>query len=223
MKYLNGLALLFFFVALGASAQSPLQISTEGMQLEQLIEQSQAQLKEISELVAYSKKDVASLETASQSLEKLSSGIGASIEKYQGTKAYEKALLQLQTETQEENQKQHDSEVEPRSKDSERLLKFQDQSVKANLADLEAQQKLEGALNTAGQGFIPKIQTQAQLGTWQASTRVSTQLSQLLANVDGLRTELKAQSGAANGLSSLVKGAELQNERGREEMIHVAK
>jgi hypothetical protein len=205
------------FVGIGAFAQMPL---SESLQLQRLIEQSEQQLRAVSELIHYSKEDAAALDKASKILEKLSSGINESIEKYQGTDVYGKALLQMQSEALKEDAAKSASSRAPRDPDPERLKKFQNKSLEANLLDLNEQKKLEGALRTAPQGFIPKLQTQAQIGTWQANTRVSIQLSELLGTIDELRTELKKRDQTTDSLTTIVQGSDLQNQRQREVMIH---
>lgn len=199
-----------------AFAQSP--ISTESLQLQQLVNTSKQQLKSVKELLDYGKQDTEYLEKSSRVLDKMSSGVDRSIEKYQGTAVYEKALLKLQSEDLD-NQRT----VKPAldlEKSKQHFSSFQSESIKANLSDLSDQQKLSEVLRTAEQGFIPKIQTQTQLGNWQASTRVSSQLTELLSAIQGLREDLRGKNQNPGGLAELVEGAELQNQKQREVTNH---
>ena len=199
-----------------AFAQSP--ISTDSFQLQQLVNTSKQQLKSAKELLDYGKRDAEYLEKSSRVLEKLSAGIDRSIEKYQGTAIYEKALLKLQSEDLG-NQKAGKPALDI-EKSKQHFESFQSESIKANLSDLTDQQKLSESLRTAEQGFVPKIQTQTQLGNWQASTRVSSQLTELLSAIHGLREDLSAKNQNPSGLAELVQGAEVQNQKQREVTNH---
>jgi hypothetical protein len=197
-------------VALPVSAQVPL--SAQAWQLEQLIQQSQEQLKTVQEILKYEKHDTESLEKAAKILDRLTAGLDDSIEKYQGTPVYEQALLQAQTESARAREA---PTPEPPQKTTERFLHFQSDSLKANRADLDNQRKLDEALKTAGPGFVPKIQSEAQLGAWRTGTRVSTQLSELLTATRDLQNELNSKN-QPGVLDQLLKGAEVQNQKQRE-------
>ncbi len=210
------LSLLVLFIFSSLSAFLPAQSSilpSETLQLQKLIAVSEQQLKAVGELLAHSQRDSASLEKASKILGELASGINQSIEKYQGSKAYEMALLQFQLEGLEEKSSDLEQATQKQSKKSERFMKFQNESVQANLSDLDQQKKLEAALRSTDPGFIPKLQTQAQIGSWQASTRVSTQISELLAIIEDLRSEIRSTNHGA--FATIVQGSELQNDRQR--------
>lgn len=210
-------------------AQSP--FSAENVQLQRLINKSEEQIKSLKQVLKYSKQDAASLEKAARILEEMSSGIDKSIEKYQGTKTYEKALIELQskddfksTYADSERMRNQYAKQEVGGQDAldtafVDLVKFQKESVKANASDLSDQEKLQQALLSGQQGFIPKIQAQAQLGSWQANTRVSSQLTELLAAVHAVREELRAlrlNEGNSSAVGTLVNGAEIQNQKQRE-------
>lgn len=201
-------------VSAAALAQSP--ISTNSYQLQQLVNTSKQQLKSAKELLEYGKRDSDYLERSSRVLDKLSAGVERSIEKYQGTAIYEKALLKLQSDDLG-----HQKQAKPTLENSQqRFETFQAESVKANLSDLTDQQKLSEALRASEPGFVPKIQTQTQLGNWQANTRVSSQLTELLSAVRGLREDLNAKENNTSGLAELLEGAEIQNQKQREVKNH---
>lgn len=191
------------------SARLAFGFSTEDIQLRQLVEKSQQQLESIRELLKVSQQDAKTQEAAKKSLEKLSAGIDQSIGAFQGTKAYDQALLQLQAEDLKEQTKRGGAKPGP---EKERYLKFQTQTLQANADSLEQVKKLEDSLKTAGQGFIPKLQSQAQLGNWQTSARISAQLGELLSAIHGLRQDIKG----TNILDTLVEGADAQNQKQRE-------
>src|SRR6185312_8163687 len=117
----------------------------------------------------YAKHDSSSLEKASRILEELSSGIDKSIEKYQGTQVYEKALLDLQSKddfkgtysdsesVRDQTPKQETTLQKSSDKVFNDIVTFQKESVKANQEDLDNQKKLQEALRSNQPGFIPKI------------------------------------------------------------------
>lgn len=205
--------LMIFWFSQQVVAQVP-GVSTESMQLQQLIHQSEEQLKALKEILSNSKQDTKSLEKASQILDQLSQGIDRSIEQFQGTPAYEKALLQIQSDRLAEEKKKNDLS---KNKD---FQKYQNDSWQANQSDLDQQQKIETALRSAEPAFVPKLQTQAQIGSWRTATRVSSQLSEILSNVQGLREDLKNKDQTAAGLAFLLKGSEAQNQKQREVTVH---
>ena len=186
-------------------------ISTDSVQLQQLVNTSKQQLKTAREQLQYGKRDADYLEKSSRNLEQLSAGIDRSIEKYQGTAVFEKALLKLQSEGLDHQGSDKTSSENEKSK--QHFESFQSESVKANLSDLTDQQKLAEALRSAEQGFIPKIQTQTQLGNWQASTRVSSQLTELLTAIHSLSADVRANNLNSGGLAELMQGAEIQNQK----------
>ncbi len=189
-----------------AFAQVPL--SAESFQLQKLINVSEQQLKSAKELLDANKRDAESLDKAARVLEQLSSGINRSIQEYQGTEVYNQALLKLQTDS-----------LGKQIPEKGRLERFQKESVAANLADLEAQQKLAEGLRSAEHGFVPKLQTQAQIGNWRASTRVSAQLTELLTAVQGLKEGGSAKE-PTSGLATLLQGSEILNQKQREVVNH---
>jgi hypothetical protein len=200
-----------------AFAQVSVPLSAQSWQLEQLIRQSQDQLQAVQEILKYSKHDTESLERAAKILDRLSQGIDQSIEKYQGTPIYEKALLQMQAEAAK--QKEAPTPESP-EKTNERFARFQSESLKANLADLDNQRKLGEALKTAGPGFVPKIQSEAQLGSWRAGTRVSAQLAELLTATHDLHEDLRAKNQRPSVLTEFLKSVEAQNQKQREVMAN---
>lgn len=218
-------------VSLSSFAQVKLPIGTDFVQLQKLIAISQQQIDSLKEIIAYKKVDSRSIEKATEILQQLALGLDKSIEKYQGTEIYEKALLDLQSKddfqrTYRESQKLR--ELAPRrggedqvatEKFFEELIQFQKESVKANQSDLGEQKELQDALVSAQPGFVPKIQAQVQLGNWRTSTRVSTQITGILAEMHTMREELRIlrlKEDGSNALSILVNGSESQNKKLRE-------
>jgi len=181
-------------------------LPNESLQLQQLIEQSQRQIEEAKKLVESSKADVKAGERAAQVLDQLASGLDRSIEQFKGTRAYEQALLQVQADRAKPAEK---NPREKEKKDSEDYDRFQRETLNANKNDLADQEKLEQALQTAEPGFVPKLQTRAQLGSWQANTRTSAQMSELLAAVRDLKEEVRSQK--SEGPATLMRGAEALN------------
>ncbi|RME14060.1 MAG: hypothetical protein D6797_09690, partial [Bdellovibrio sp.] len=77
---------------------------------------------------------------------------------------------------------------------------------------------LKQSVKNAGPVFLQKVQTEAQLGTWQSNTRISSQLTELIAAVRAMREELRLmrlQKSTSNPLNILVRGSEIQNEKNR--------
>ncbi len=213
-----------------ASAQSPVPLSPDSFQLQKLIVKSEEQIGILKEILHQSKRDAASLEKASKVLEDLSSGIEKSIEKYQGTQAHQQALLALQSKNDYEKTYSDAKTVrertvqtgtfdqELRRNEFEDLIQFQKESVRANQSDMTNQRRLEEALRAAQPGFIPKIEAQAQLGSWQANTRISAQMTELLTSMHAMREELRALRAKESGpdpLKLLMTGAEIQNRKQR--------
>ncbi|MCB0361880.1 MAG: hypothetical protein KDD35_04125 [Bdellovibrionales bacterium] len=211
-----------------AGAQAVL--SPQSMQLQELIQQSEEQIKSLHEILKYNKKDSATLDRAGVMLQRLSSGIDQSIEKFQGTESYSKALLELQSK--DDFKKTYSDSFEMResiglmdSKSDQKALDkdefkdvvdFQKNSVEANSKDLNRQLVLQKALQSAQPGLIAKMQVEAQLGTWQSNTRVSAQLTELLAAIHAMREEMRAmrmKDGGSDILEMLVNGANIQNQK----------
>lgn len=224
-------AFSMFILSLPCLSAVPLSIGSENIQLQQLIEKSAEQIKALKEILSYKKQDEASLNKANEILEKLTMGIDESIEKYQGSEAYEKALLDVQAKddfknTYSESKKLRDqspkkdvaTEMENKKAFDENI-QFQKDSVRANQTDLKYQQQMQQDLQTAGPGFVPKLQAQAQLGNWKSGTRVSTQMTALLAEIAAIREELRImrlnQQGS-DALSVFISGSEIQNQKLKE-------
>lgn len=206
-----------------AHAQVPGLPSADSIQLQQLINNSDQQLKAVKELIRYSQQDATSLERASRVLDKLSAGLDKSIEKYQGTKVYEQALLELQSTDRSDEYgpaSRRPISGDLANKSAEKFARFQKESLNANLSELKNQEGLAQALRTADQGFIPKLTTQAMLGNWQSNTRVSAQMTELLWNIHALREDMRTRDQGSNGLAELLTGSEILNQKQREIRTH---
>jgi hypothetical protein len=182
-----------------SSAQTSLPLSPDSLQLQALIKTSQEQLALIKQLLEQGQRDGDTLNRAMLALNKLSQGVDQSLEKYQGSAAYQQALLMVQ------------SQAKP-----EQFGRFQQAAENAARADLEAQENLNKALLTAGPGFVPKIQAQAQIGSWRSNTRVSAQLAELVTEVHELKNEMQGRGKSAFDFSALIKGSEYQSQKQRE-------
>lgn len=199
------------FCALSGRAQSP----AESWQLQQLIVKSERQIELLKELLRESKQDAAALRRASQILQELSQGIHESLEKYQGTSAYAEALNRLQAKddfanTYRDFQRLSQKNAVP----SDDAVEFQIQSARANQQDVKRQAELAKLLAKAPPGMVAKIQAESQLGEWQAATRISVQLTELVASVRAMREELRSRNNDPPAiLSEFMRGAELQNEK----------
>jgi hypothetical protein len=195
------------------------------LQLQQLISNSEKQIEELKTILSYTKQDSSALEKAGKLLESLTAGINQTLAQYQSTEAYQKALVELQSKdsfgsTYSNAKKLNDSlpeEIQDKG-EFKNLIEFQKQTVQANQVDVSNQAALQEALKTAQPGFIPKLQTQTQIGNWQTGTRLSTQMTELLSTVEAMRQELRLirLKEQQNGISALLKGSSLQNERQRE-------
>lgn len=219
---------LILFFQFNVFAQMPVTFSSETFQLQKLVVNSEQQVKSLKQLLKQKKYDAATLDKATRILERMSLGIDKSIEAYKGTAVYESAILKLQAQndyakTYKDFQNVGSGKTNVSSSASGQaindLVQFQKDSVRANLSDLHRQEKLHSALQSAEPGFVPKIEAQAQIGQWQASTRLSAQMTELLTAVLAMREEIRlwrsSQMGA-QGLETLVKGSELQNQIQRE-------
>lgn len=222
------LIISILIMQLKSFAQETLPISTQNLQLQQLIEKSEQQIKELKDILSYKKQDAASLENASKILEKMSAGIDKSIEKYKGTEIFDKALLDLQSkddfkktyaESKEIRDLVHDPTMRASQKNFDDSVKFQKESVRANQSDIVDQKQLQQDLKSAQPGFVPKLQAQAELGNWRASTRMSAQMTELLASIHTMREELRAlrlKEEKSDVLNMLITGSEIQNQKLRE-------
>jgi hypothetical protein len=180
-------------------AQASLPISTDSLQLQALLKASQEQLALIKQLLEQGQRDGDTLNRAMLALNKLSQGVDRSIEQYQGTEAYQQALLMVQSQSRPEH-----------------FDRFQNAAESAARADLDAQEKLNKALLTAEPGFVPKIQAQAQIGSWRSNTRLSAQLAELAAEMHELKAEMQGRGKNAFDFSALIKGSEYQSQKQRE-------
>ena len=195
--------MILFTSLLISTALATVPFSPDSLQLQALIKTSQEQLKLIKQLVEQGQRDGDTLNRAMLALNKISQGVDRSIEKYQGTQAYEQALLMVQSQTQ------------PAQFD-----RFQKASGNASHEDLDLQEKLNKALLTAEPGFVPKIQAQAQIGAWRSNTRVSTQLAELITEVHALRNDLQGKGRGPFDFSALIEGSDYQNQKQREISVH---
>ncbi len=217
--------ILFVFTAVHVSAQQSLPISTQSIQLQELIEKSETQIESLKEILKQSKHDTASLEKINGILNKLSAGIDTSLEKYRGTDAYQKAMLELQSnndfqkvysDPKDLRESSGHPALEESSEQFDKIMSFQKESVRANQGDLENQTQLETALQKAEAGFVPKLHAQAQLGEWKTNTRLSAQMTELLGAIHAIREELRLarlKSERPELLESLLKGSEIQNQK----------
>ncbi|MCB9024814.1 MAG: hypothetical protein H6625_00725 [Bdellovibrionaceae bacterium] len=220
--------ILIITISLQAFAQMP--ISTDTLQLRQLINNSEQQIKALREILKYSKQDTASLNSASHILKNLSEGIDKTIEKYQGTDTYEKALLELQLKDDFKNNYSDAQELRknlPRNKNETAsdkskndifvdAIKFQKKSVQANESDFKQRKALQKELIVAPPGLIPKLEAQVLIGNWQTNTRVSIQMTELLATIHAMREELRIlrkNENQQSNLNTLVMGAEILNQK----------
>lgn len=212
------------------TAQAQAVISPQSLQLQQLIEKSEEQIESLREMLKYEKRDSESIKNVSVMLQRLSSGIDESIEKFQGTEAFSKALIDLQSKSDFKKTYSDSMEIRERNRpaiekngqgtsvknDFDDVISFQKRSVQANNSDLSRQSVLQKALQTAQPGLVPKIQVEAQLGSWQASTRVSAQLTELLSAIHAMREELRSmrmKDENSNILQLLVNGSKMQSEK----------
>ncbi len=219
--------------SLAALGQVPLPLSADSFQLQQLIQKSEEQVQLLREVLKTSRQDSDSLHRAQQILESLSEGLDQSIQEYQGSPLYHKALLEMQKEegfvrTFEDGRRVRQWTAERGSvgigeelaeAEFDNFVQFQKQSVLANEEDLRTQMRLQELLAVAPPAVVPKIQTQAQIGSWQSNTRVSAQLTELLGAIQAVREELRAQrlkAGSSDGLNTLIMGSEMQNQMHRE-------
>jgi hypothetical protein len=213
--------LIFNFIFIQAVAQFPV---SDSVLLQQLVVRARQQVESLREIVKYGKKDSDSMDRVRASLGQLTAGLNQTVEKFKGSKAYNQALLELQKKQEYQNTFKDSENVRTQipaesQKPPENIadgIQFQKQSVQGNEADFQQQNKIQAALSTAQPGFIPKLQTQVQLGQWQTDIRLSTQITELLAVIHAMREELhllRAKQDDQNGLSRLLSGAEMQNEK----------
>lgn len=216
------LILLFNFYSYGI-----IPLPAETWQLQQLINNSEKQIEALNKLLKNEKINIDSLSKSSEALQQLSEGINQSVKQYQGTQVYEEALIQLQKMNDFEKTYIDSKKVRSylpknyiQSKNNQKqfndLMVFQKNSVKANQSDLKYQKKLMHSLKSAKPGFISKIQAQAQLGQWQANTRLSAQLTELLSQISAMREELRLlrlDESKADPIRSLINGVKLQTQK----------
>lgn len=207
-------------------------ISTQSIQLQQLIRQSERQIESLQEIINYSKKETATLDKALRVLENLTLGIDESIQQYKGTDIYERALLRLQMEdefsrtfTDSEQVRmltEEGADQAPGNKMSTTdISEFQKQSVKANQAALDQIEELKEHLSSVQPGIVPKIQAQIQLSTWQSNTQLSMQLTEIISVIHAIREEmrlLRTNNENQNTWNQLVIGSEIQNKKHLQEM-----
>lgn len=226
------ISLFMFFMAIHSQsfAQQPLDVVSDRFQLQQLINRSDNQIELLKKILSHNEHDSESLKKASDILEKMSSGIDKSIKKYENTEVYNKALLELQSKNDfektygelQELKKQQLSTPESK-KAFDDTVQFQKNSVKANQADLEQQADIEKVLQTAEQGFIPKLQAQSELGNWKTNTRLSSQMTELLADIHAIREEMRLQhqkESKSDLLNLLLTGSNIQNQKLLKEAKH---
>jgi hypothetical protein len=83
--------------------------------------------------------------------------------------------------------------------------------------------RLAEALTKADPGFVPKLQTQAELGQWQTNVRISAKLTELLSSIQGLRRDLRGgrSENAPEGFGLFLSGAAEQSKKLRQEVNRV--
>ena len=222
MKYI----VLCFLFPLQAFSITPL--SADSIQLQSLINKSEQQIQTLKIILDQTKKDTKTLERVAATLDQINYDLDQSLEQYRGTDVYNKALIQSQKmndfkSVYEEGQKLREMQSlmshnieENNVKNYKNIIQFQKDTVKANQEDLKDQKELEDALLTAKMGFIPKIQAQAQLQNWKTNTRLSVQITELLATLHSIREELRAmrlKDSDKDLIGILIKGSEQQNQK----------
>lgn len=218
---------LIFFWCQAIGAQMPTPLSTHTFQLEKLIQQSEQQIQATKELIKYKKQDSQSLENLISLLNGLSKGLDQSIEKYKGTEIYQKALIESQVKddyqrTYKDSQvlvQQHPSKITDKSDkefiDIIGIKEFQKKSVKANRADLVQQQNIQKIINNSSPVFLQKVGVQTLLAQWRTQTRLSMQMTELLAVIHAMREEMRSERWRQQphtGLNTLIEGSQLQNQ-----------
>lgn len=229
MKFqlLTGLLLSSFYFSSFALAQIPMM--NESFQLQRLIIQSEQQLKTLNEMLEQNRYDAASLQGMSDALNRLSAGINESIAPLRGERAYEMALLQIQSQdnfsqTYADAKAVRELPVVGRARAENRddegafrsKMAFQRESVQANRADNEIQARLAQALIDSPPGVIQKIQAEIALGNWQTTTRLSAQLTEMIAAINTIREETRltrVHQTDSVGLGTLIDGSEIQNRK----------
>lgn len=215
--------LLFLFFNRQAIAIAP---GIDAVQMQRLIETSQQQLKAAQELLGQARRDSSSLEKAAGVLDQMSKGLDQQIKPLQGTAVYSQAILKLQDEQNgaaKFGAMARPGESEEQALSRQNFFQVQQQSHKADLDDLSTQDKLSQALVNAQPGFVPKIQTQAQLGQWQTQVRISAQLTELLAAIHGLRQDLSGTTAhtGPQGFGLFLSGAAEQSKKLQREVNRV--
>jgi hypothetical protein len=204
---------------------SPANALEDAIQMQRLIETSQAQLKTAQDLLVQARQDSSSLDRAAGVLDQLAKGIDQQIQPLQGTSAYNQAILKLQAEKSGATQvgaAAQPRETEEQAQSRQNLNQLQQQSQRANLDDLTRHEQISQALIKAQPGFVPKLQAQAELGQWQTNVRISAQLTELLASIQGLRQELRGSRGdMPEGFGLFLSGAAEQSKKMQHEVSRV--
>lgn len=208
-------SLTLLLVALSVS-QLCLAVGTDSIQMQMLIEASQQQLKIAQEQLKQAKQDAKSIDRAAGTLDQLAKGLDQKIQSLQGTKVYDQAILKIQ----ERGALRVGAEALPNETDAQaesrkNFNQFQQQSHRANQEDMVTHDQISKALNEAAPGFVPKLQAQTQLAQWQSNVRISSQLTELLAAIQGLRQDMRGsnQIGEPRGFDVLLSGLEKQREK----------
>lgn len=210
--------ILVFFLALQASSALAQTAGLDSIQMQRLIEATQQQLKATEKLLAEAQRDSASLEKASSLLDQMAKGIDHEIKPLQGTPIYNQALLKLQNEPSGAVKSAAEpvaGESEEQGRVRQNFTHFQEESHRADMEDMANQGQISEALINAPPGFVPKLQTQAELGQWQTQVRISAQLTELLAAIHGLRKDLNKtqKDGKPEGFGLFLMGAAEQSSK----------
>lgn len=176
--------------------------SLDNLQLRMLVEKSEEQLNEMKKLIKLSRKDAESLRDLANTAGKLAEGLDRHLVQFEDSSIYEKALVELQKENnfsstfaESENLRNklsHRDESEHSQQGFDGFKEFQKRSVQAHSSDLKDLEQIQRELEGAPPGYLNKVQTQLSLRQWQTETRISSQMTELLATMKSMREELRA-------------------------------
>lgn len=214
------LLILSLFISCASFAGAP---GLDTYQMERLIRSSEKQLEAARELIQHAQQDTANQQRALSLLEQMSKGIEQQIKPLQGSPMYDQALLKLQEDpagSLHAASAPPSGESEEQARKRENFTQFQAQSHRADLEDLANRDKLAEALIKAQPGFVPKLQTQAELGQWETNVRISAKLTELLGAIQGLRHDLRGQrnNDTPEGFGLFLSGANEQSKKLRGEV-----
>ena len=215
--------LVTVFSAASVSAATP---GLDSVQMQRLIRTAEHQLEVAREMLKQNQQDSANQERVLAILEQLSKGIEMQIQPLQGSTVYDQALLKLQEDADgalKQSAIPRAGETDEQAKARENFVQFQMQSHKADFEDIVNRNRLAEALAKAPPGFVPKLQTQAELGQWQTNVRISAKLTELLSAIQGLRRDLRGgrSENRPEGFGLFLSGAAEQSKKQRQEVNRV--